>query len=242
MSFLSNQNPESKAVILSWVSLFFILNSFCCIASDNQSFDRLLDWIEADAPEASSIPESVHLTIKDRNRFLEPLIPMPAWRYYIFEGMDMEVVPPSYYPLPPEWGKGIDEGQLDDNAVLVGFKGGGFPFPTIDENDPLAAQKVIWNMFWRPGQNDFDMPMTTWLRSENGKIDRKMEFTGVSSTYARGKTCLVEGYEEVKSKRIMEFRSPRDMAGAKDMSISYVDHYRENSGWPFIHFDNFSCM
>jgi len=32
----------------------------------------------------------------------------------------------------------------------------------------------------------------------------------------------------------MEFRSPRDMAGAKDMSITYVDHDRENSGWMYM--------
>ena len=42
------------------------------------------------------------------------------------------------------------------------------------------------------------------------------------------------GYEEVKSKRIMEFRSPRDMAGAKDMSVSFVDHDREDSGWLYM--------
>lgn len=32
----------------------------------------------------------------------------------------------------------------------------------------------------------------------------------------------------------MEFRSPRDMAGAKDMSIEYVDHHKENSGWLYM--------
>ncbi len=58
-----------------------------------------------------------------------------------------------------------------------------------------------------PGNVDYDMPMTTWLRSEGGKLDRKLEFTSVASTYARGDHCLVEGYEEVKSKRVMEFRS-----------------------------------
>ncbi len=42
------------------------------------------------------------------------------------------------------------------------------------------------------------------------------------------------GYEEVKNKRVMEFRSPRDMAGARDLSIEYVDHYKENSGWMYV--------
>lgn len=217
-------------------SIMFLSVFVSCesMSSDGQSFDELLDWVSQKPQRVIDISQGETITAKDREEFLEPLIPISAWQYYIFEGMDMEVVPKGHYPTPPDWGGSVDEGQLDEKGVLVGFTGGAFPFPTIDGNDPLAGQKVVWNMLWRPGQHDFDMPMTTWLRSENGKLDRKMEFTGVSSTYARGETCLVEGYEEVKSKRIMEFRSPRDMAGAKDMSISYVDHYRENSGWVYM--------
>ncbi|CAN0319415.1 unnamed protein product, partial [Phaeothamnion confervicola] len=117
---------------------------------------------------------------------------------------------------------------------LKGFTGGGYPFADVTEDDPQAAVKVIWNMLWRPGQNDIDMPMVTWMRSEGGKLDRKLEYISVNSSYARGEKCLVPGYEEVKSKRIMEFRSPRDMAGAKDMSVSFVDHDREDSGWLYM--------
>jgi len=201
-------------------------------AADDQSYQGLLDWIGQKSPSVESISPGTHLTAGDRTEFLEPLIPRAAWLYYIFDGMDMEVVLPGHYPAPPEWGANIDPNyKLDERGVLVGFNGGGFPFDEIAADEPYAAQKVIWNMLWRPGQDDFVMPMTTWLRGEGGRLDRKIEFTSVSSTYARGKHCLVEGYEEVKSKRIMEFRSPRDMAGAKDMSITYVDHDRENSGW-----------
>ena len=203
-------------------------------SADGQSYKEFIEWIEKRPPEIEVSNQGTLLTIDDKDDVLNALIPSPAWEYYIFADMEMTVVPKGYYPSPPSWGRGSQEGTLDENGVLVGFTGGGFPFPKVVENDPLAGQKVVWNMLWRPGQNDFDMPMTTWLRSENGKLDRKMEFTGVSSTYARGEKCLVEGYEEVKSKRIMEFRSPRDMAGAKDMSISYVDHYRENSGWVYM--------
>ena len=203
-------------------------------SADGQSYKEFIEWIEKKPPEIEVSNQGTLLTIDDKDDILNALIPSPAWEYYIFADMEMTVVPKGYYPSPPSWGRGSQEGILDENGVLVGFTGGGFPFPKVVENDPLAGQKVVWNMLWRPGQHDFDMPMTTWLRSENGKLDRKMEFTGVSSTYARGEKCLVEGYEEVKSKRIMEFRSPRDMAGAKDMSISYVDHYRENSGWVYM--------
>ncbi len=232
------EKSSHRASAGTGLKVFFTIVCFSLsikgFSADGQSYKEFIEWIEKKPPEIEVSNQGTLLTIDDKDDILNALIPSPAWEYYIFADMEMTVVPKGYYPSPPSWGRGSQEGILDENGVLVGFTGGGFPFPKVVENDPLAGQKVVWNMLWRPGQHDFDMPMTTWLRSENGKLDRKMEFTGVSSTYARGEKCLVEGYEEVKSKRIMEFRSPRDMAGAKDMSISYVDHYRENSGWVYM--------
>ena len=138
------------------------------------------------------------------------------------------------YPPPPDWGKDVPtDYHLADDGVLVNFKGGGFPFPTIAPDDPHAAVKVIWNMLWRPGANDFVMPMVAWSRSENGVLDRTFEFTSISAEYAQGEHCLVPGYEEVRSKSLMEFRSPRDLTGAKNLSITYIDHYKEDSGWMY---------
>ena len=205
-------------------------------ANEDLDYAALRAWIDTQPAALDEIKPGQHLTITDRQKFVEPLIPRAAWPWYIFDDMDMEVAATAEYPPPEEWnGPGMDsEYELDEQGVLLGFTGGGFPFAEIDAADPFAAQKVIWNMLWRPGQDDFNMPMVTWLRGEGGKLDRKLEYTSVSSTYAQGDQCLVDGYEEVKSKRIMEFRSPRDMAGAKDMSIRYVDHYKENSGWMYL--------
>ena len=138
--------------------------------------------------------------------------------------MAMQIAATGDYPPPPEWGQNVVPGYfLDEQGVLVDFKGGGFPFPDIAPDDPQIAVKVIWNMLWRPGQDDYMMPMVAWLRGEHGQLDREYEFTGVSAQYALGANCLVPGYEEVRSKMLMEFRSPRDMAGAKNLSITYVD-------------------
>jgi hypothetical protein len=218
------------------ILLFLVFSLFTNFswANDEQSYDRLYDWIANPIP-FEPIETGTHLGLEDRSSHLEALIPQSAWKYYIFDGMDMEIAATGVYPAPPEWGQHMnDDYHLDDRGVLVGFKGGGFPFQDIKNEDPFAGQKVIWNMLWRPGQVDYVMPMTTWLRGEGGRLDRKLEFTSIASTYSRGDHCLVEGYEEVKTKRVMEFRSPRDMAGAKDMSISYVDHDRENSGWMYM--------
>ena len=228
----------SSLVPVVLVTMSMIFSTSTAIANDKpeQSYEALIDWISKAPPNGGRVEAGRHLTAADRQELLEPLVPISAWEYYIFDGMDMEVAATGNYPPPKEWGGATmdQEYSMDDAGVLIGFTGGGFPYPEIEAEDPFAAQKVIWNMLWRPGQDDFDMPMVTWLRSENGKLDRRLEYTSVSSTYAQGDTCLVEGYEEVKNKRIMEFRSPRDMAGAKDMSISYIDHYRENSGWMYL--------
>ena len=202
--------------------------------AEDQSYQALRTWIDHDDSDIQIAPGR-NLTASDRNEFLEPLIPQSAWKYYIFDGMNMEVTATGDYPAPEDWNSSAQVNyELDERGVLSGFTGGSFPFPVISSDDAQAAEKVIWNMLWRPGQDDYNMPMVTWLRGENGRLDRTLEFVSVNSSYARGEHCLVPGYEEVKSKRIMEFRSPRDMAGAKDMSITYVDHDRENSGWLYM--------
>jgi hypothetical protein len=203
-------------------------------ATEDQSYQALLDWINNPLAGTPAIPGQ-HLTLSDREAVLEALIPQTAWEYYFFDDMDMEIAATRHYSAPDNWGKNMAaDYHLDENGTLIGFTGGGFPFAEISADDPHAAQKVIWNMLWRPGTRDFDMPMVTWLRSEGGKLDREMEYVSVNSTYARGDHNLVPGYEEVKSKSIMEFRSPRDMAGAKSMTIEYVDHHREDSGWLYM--------
>ncbi|MEZ0154468.1 MAG: DUF1329 domain-containing protein [Candidatus Reddybacter sp.] len=204
-------------------------------AGDGQSYQALRDWIDNSRPGIESASPGQHLKLKDRESTLEALIPQSAWKYYFFDDMDMSITASKDYPAPDDWGENIAaDYHLDEDGTLVGFTGGGFPFAEINADDPHAGEKVVWNMLWRPGANDYDMPMVTWLRGESGKLDRVMEYTSTNVTYARGDHSLVPGYEEVKSKQVMEFRSPRDMAGAKDMSIRYVDHHRENSGWLYM--------
>jgi hypothetical protein len=90
---------------------------------------------------------------------LEPFIPQSAWEYYFFPGLGMEMTATGRYPFPPDWKMGLPAGaRLDENGVLVGFPGGGLPFPDIEAEDPQAAMKVIWNMLWRLGTQDYVMP------------------------------------------------------------------------------------
>lgn len=229
--FFKHRFSLSLMVLLTPL-LFFIDSTQ---AEKDQSYQSLRNWIDKAPLANEEIAAGQHLGIKDRE-LLEKYIPHTAWEYYFFDDMDMEITSTRHYPAPDDWGgeNADKEFSVDDTGTLMGFTGGAYPFPNISLDDPQAGQKIIQNMLWRPGSNDYDMPMVTWLRSEGGKLDRIMEYTSTNATYARGHHSLVPGYEEVKSKRVMEFRSPRDMAGAKDMSIGYVDHYKENSGWLYM--------
>jgi len=203
-------------------------------AAEDQSYQALRNWIEQNRTTPPTFTPGQHLTEKDR-KALEPFIPQSAWEYYFYPGMDMEITATGHYPFPPEWKMGLPaSARLDDKGVLVGFPGGGLTFPEINPDEPQAAVKVIWNMLWRPGTQDYVMPMVSWSRSLNGQLDRVFEFTAVNTEYAHGDHCLVPGYEDVRGKSLMEFRSPRDMAGAKNLSVTYVDHYKEDNGWLYM--------
>ena len=201
------------------------------LKAEDLNYESLVKWIEQYRAAEPSFSPGQHLSEKNWEA-IKPFIPQSAWTYYRFEGMDMEIDATHHYPFPKDWGKGLPaDARLDENGVLVNFTGGATPFPEIKPNDPQAAVKEIWNMLWRPGTQDYVMPMVAWSRSKGGQLDRVFEFTSVSMEYARGEECLVPGYEEVRGKSLMEFRSPRDLAGAKNLSVAYVDHYKEDDGW-----------
>ncbi|MEE8303816.1 MAG: hypothetical protein V3S24_15430 [Candidatus Tectomicrobia bacterium] len=162
-------------------------------AAEDQSYQALRDWIEQHRTATPTFTPGQTLTLKDRQA-LEPFIPQTAWEYYFFDDMEMEIAETGQYPPPPDWGQNIQPGySLDENGVLVGFTGGGFPFPEIDPKDPQAAVKVFWNLNWRPGAEGYVMPMVAWSRSQQGKLDRQFEFTAVSARYAAGAHCAGAG-------------------------------------------------
>ncbi len=232
---LKSQNPSKRLPIgiIALVTLTVMTRGWGSVsfAAEDQSYSAFTSWFEQHREAPPTFTPGQTLTLKDR-KALEPFIPQPAWEYYFFDDMEMKIAETGHYPPPLEWGKNVPtDYHLDEDGVLVNFRGGGFPFPDIAPNDPQAAVKVIWNMLWRPGSNDYVMPMVAWSRSEEGQLDRKFEFTAVSAEYAHGDHALVPGYEEVRSKSLMEFRSPRDLTGAKNLSITYVDHRKEDSGW-----------
>ena len=139
-------------------------------AAEDQSYQAMVNWLEHHREAPPTFEPGQTLGLQDREA-LEPFIPQSAWEYYFFDDMEMEIAATGEYPPSPEWGKNVVPGYfLDEQGVLVDFKGGGFPFPDIAPDDPQIALKVIWNMLWRPGTDDYVMPMVAWSRSEHGQL------------------------------------------------------------------------
>lgn len=216
------------------LALAFVTPPLAAEAEPDHSYDALRSWIDGHRDTKPDFSPSERLTLDDRKR-IEPFVPVSAWDFYFFEGMEMEIAETTSYPLPEDWGSRAATGhRLDEQGVLHDFSGGGFPFPGVRSEEDRAAEKVIWNMIWRPGAEDYVMPMTSWSRGPGGRLDREIQFVGVESRYARGhEHHLVEGEESVRAKSLMEFRSPRDMAGTKVLTKKYVDHYEEDGGWMY---------
>jgi hypothetical protein len=232
-----SNRSRNLSLITRWGILFsFFVGLFCAtpvLADADRSYQAVRAWLEQYRDAVPTFQAGERLTIKDIER-LRPFMPQPSWEFYFFPDMEMEITAKGTYPPPEDWGKSmVTDYYLDDQGALIGFNGGGWPFPEIKPDDPHAAVKVFWNMYWRPGHSDFFMPMVAWGRGVGGTLSRQWEFVSTTAEYAKGEYCLVPGYEGVKYKSIMEFRSPRDLAGARNLQIEYTDPYKENDSWQY---------
>jgi hypothetical protein len=115
------------------------------MAAEERSYPALLSWLQEYRDATPAFQPGQHLTTADQEA-LKPFVPLPAWEFYFYPEMDMEIAPTGYYPPPEGWGASVVPGYaLKEDGALVGFTGGGFPFPEIKPDDPQAAVKVLWN-------------------------------------------------------------------------------------------------
>ena len=105
---ISKISDECRYRIAFALSLMFYILIPAAHAAENQSYTELVKWIKTDAPDTSSLTAGDRLTIKDREQYLDGLIPVSASDYYIFNDMDMEFAERGSYPPPPDWGVRMD--------------------------------------------------------------------------------------------------------------------------------------
>ncbi|MCY1276235.1 hypothetical protein D9M68_259970 [compost metagenome] len=155
-------------------------------------------------------------------------------------GMQMPLAASREVPLDPSWvaASKANAGKTSINreACRVDGWGAGAPFPDIDEKDPQAAEKVVWN--WHLGQLVGDVsqvPFYTQLLVDGKKgvhAEPVAEFTRYTMK-GRLNGNSVEGDGSERGRQLLYFKAPSDMKGLGTYSVMY-DSDKVNSVWAYI--------
>jgi hypothetical protein len=73
------------------------------LAAEEGSYQALLSWLEASRDATPAFQPGQHLIAADQDA-LKPFLPLPAWEFYFYPEMDMEIAPTGHYPPPKGWG------------------------------------------------------------------------------------------------------------------------------------------
>src|SRR5439155_1751114 len=130
--------PKGKGSACRWHTFllaFILLSSLAAplqsLAAEDRSYQALRRWLEEYRDATPAFQPGQHLTATDQDA-LTPFVPLPAREFYFYPEMDMEIAPTSHYPPPEGWGASVVPGYaLKEDGALVGFTGGGLPFPDI---------------------------------------------------------------------------------------------------------------
>lgn len=141
--------------------------------------------------------------------------------------------------LDPKWVKATQANagktKINRQTCMVDGWGAGQPFPAIDEKDPEAAEKIIWN--WHLGQMYGDVAEARdWTQLLiDGAKGVHAEPTAEFSRYNMkgrldGKT---DGDGSERGRQLLFFKSPADMKGLGTFTVMY-DSAKVNDVWAYI--------
>ncbi|MGH7858752.1 MAG: DUF1329 domain-containing protein, partial [Candidatus Binatia bacterium] len=129
----------------------------------------------APAPAVAAAPQPGEIiTKKDAERVRDLVSPGVLW--LVSRGMDMKIIPYEKTPDPPAYREATEKyssqvrllpsGVLDENSYVAGR-----PFPIIDENDPQAAVKIMYN--FERGRYFTDDLAARYFDAETGAINQR---------------------------------------------------------------------
>jgi len=155
--------------------------------------------------------------------------------------------------LPPEaiqWGsrfKELSESNLgkydvNEHGVLIEtstgtwprYRPGGFPFSSIDPNDPKVAYKIIYNFFSRGGPiDDIDVFLNIFWVDEKG-LNCYVDFAGQFLAYASRWSGPIPNPEEVGGKGLGYGAAPYDVVGLATLTWGYLEPDKWSSVWAYV--------
>ncbi len=111
----------------------------------------------------------------------------------------------------------------------------GFPFPTIDEKDPQAASKIIWNFNYRTWYfgNSKNESQVNWV--SNRKLERRMDVEA-SFKYYDGVPAgeREDNPQNLSVQFLTVVQAPADVNGTAALSWRYRDPEKRDSSWSFV--------
>src|SRR5271155_3453373 len=115
--------------------------------------------LAASLPASAQVKPGDVITPDNATNVKDLVSPGEYWR--VVNGMSMKIIPTGRIDWPPPYKEATEkyssQVRLAPNRLtMVGYVAGQ-PFPLIDDNDPDAAAKIMWNMDFRPmWTDDFD--------------------------------------------------------------------------------------
>src|SRR5215475_8652315 len=111
------RTPKGKSSTCRWQTFLFVFILLVSpgvtpwsLAAEERSYPALLSWLEEYRDATPALQPGQHLTVADQDA-LKPFVPLPAWEFYFYPEMDMEIAPTGHYPPPQEWGEKVVDGD-----------------------------------------------------------------------------------------------------------------------------------
>ena len=112
----------------------------------------------------------------------------------------------------------------------------GFPFPTVDDKDPAAAVKILWNHFYRTwyfgsleAESQVNWVGARGLERRSDQNVRFMYFDGVPEKERRK-----ENPENFLSQQLVVTQAPADLNGTGALTYRYRDPGKRDSSWAYV--------
>ena len=156
----------------------------------------------------------------------------------------------AFEPIKPRgrmWEKFMAQTELNKKEVYLDEKGWmrnykyGVPFPAIDENDPRAADKLIWNYIKRYQDNDRYVRMDLTTKDRKGHerhnliLNRRMQFSGRVRVDAHTPDGLyLPNPENLDFVYATPYIAPYNLRGTIPLYYRYNDPDRDDAMWIYI--------
>lgn len=128
-----------------------------------------------------------------------------------------------------------DEGYMYETATKTWpHYWQGFPFPVVDENDPQAGYKVVYNHWVARYQFDDVYWFLAIKWATPGGFDRSVEFGAYVTSYIDRHSGPMENPDDTYLKDIIFGVAPYDVVGISTLEWWYTDPEKWQSIWTYV--------